>query len=112
MKKLTIVLLFIVSCKLSNAQVAMFTHFQQKDTTPVSRDTSMKDYVAMQAGQMILLQHEKVSRLTKDMKMKNGIIVKADGTVQMSDGRTIMLKEGDRVYLNGMIEGLSKPFIN
>jgi len=42
------------------------------------------------------------------MAMKNGTIVMANGTVKTKEGHSFQLKEGDRVYMNGLIEGPSK----
>ncbi|MCW3090945.1 MAG: hypothetical protein JWP81_2014 [Ferruginibacter sp.] len=113
MKKIIIIGLFVVAIKATQAQQQnVLSYSLQKDTIPASRDTTMKDYVSMQAGQMILVQHEKVSRLTKDITMKNGTVVKTDGTVKTYDGRNLQLKEGDRVYMNGMVEGPARELIN
>ena len=50
--------------------------------------------------------------MKKEMTMKNGTTVNAKGTVKMKDGHSFKLKEGDRVYMNGFIEGLTKATIN
>ena len=81
---------------------------QPKIVPPISRDSIIMDYVSMQGGQMILVQNKKVSKLKKDMVMKNGIIVKINGMVKTPDGQSFKLHEGDRVYTNGKIEGPEK----
>lgn len=80
--------------------------------SPVSGSKEMKSYLSMQGGQMILVDNDKVGRMKKDMTMKNGTLVKTDGTVKTKDGRSFQLKEGNRVYMNGFIEGLEKSPID
>ena len=98
-------MVFVAGKTISAQQI---TQSPKKDHLPISRDSAMKDYVSMQAGQMILIQNDKVSRMKKDMAMKNGTIVMANGTVKTKEGHSFQLKEGDRVYMNGLIEGPSK----
>lgn len=73
------------------------------------QDTTMKEYVSMQAGQMIIVQDKKTKKMDKDMTMSDGTVVKTDGTVLTKDGKKLELHEGDRVYMNGKIDIQVKP---
>ena len=108
MKNLILLLIVLAAFKPAQARPTNYPQAIQRDTIPTGRDTAMKDYVSMQGGQMILVQHEKAGRMKTDMKMKNGTVVKASGEVTTADGHSFQLKEGDRIYLNGRIEGPSK----
>ena len=62
---------------------------------------SMKDCVMMEDGKMMVTKDGKDMMMDKDMTMTNGTMVMTDGTVKMKDGKTMMLKNGDHVYMNG-----------
>lgn len=107
MKKFLMITMIFLAGKTLNAQNTRATT-QHKDTLPIQKNTVAEDYVSMQGGQMILVQKNKVQRLKKDMKMKNGTVIETNGSVTTSDGKTFQLHEGDRVYMNGKIEGPEK----
>jgi len=91
----------------AQTQAGSITAAPKEITLPA--DTSMKEFVSMQAGQMIFVSNNKTSKMSKDMTMGDGTVVKTDGTVITKDGKKIELHEGDRVYLNGKIEIQVKP---
>ncbi|MEO5892960.1 MAG: DUF6799 domain-containing protein [Ferruginibacter sp.] len=111
MKKIIMVMIIFVAGKNINAESTSYPKISLLDTLP-ARDTTMKDYVSVQGGQVILVQNNKAGRMTKDLTMKNGTVVKTDGSVKTNDGHTFQLKEGDRIYMNGRIEGPEKSPIN
>lgn len=39
--------------------------------------------------------------MDKDMSLSNGTKVKTDGTMKTKAGKTMMMKEGDMIYMNG-----------
>jgi len=39
--------------------------------------------------------------MDKDMTLSNGTKVMMDGTMKSKDGKTMMMKEGDIMYMNG-----------
>lgn len=86
----------------AQTQAGSITTAPKEITLPV--DTTMKEFVSMQAGQMIIVSNNKTSKMIKDMTMGDGTVVKTDGTVITKDGKKLELHEGDRVYLNGKIE--------
>ncbi|MCP9751362.1 DUF6799 domain-containing protein [Ferruginibacter sp. HRS2-29] len=91
----------------AQTQASPITNAPKEITLPA--DTSMKEFVSMQAGQMIFVSDKKTSKMSKDMAMSDGTVVKTDGTVITKDGKKIELHEGDRVYMNGKIEIQVKP---
>ncbi len=74
-------------------------------------DTTKKNYVSMQAGQMIVVQDKFTKKMDKNMTMADGTIVKTNGTVITKDGKEIELHEGDKVYMDGKIDIQLKPNI-
>ena len=112
MKELIVVIAILFATKYVNAQQPGDSAREKTGKGPVSGSKEMKSYLSMQGGQMILVDNDKVGRMKKDMTMKNGTLVKTDGTVKTKDGRSFQLKEGNRVYMNGFIEGLEKSPID
>ena len=107
MKNLLTVLLVITICGSAMAQekvdVKKTTKHTMHKTTKKSMHT-MKDCVMMKVGKMTTMMGGKTSLMTKDMTMKNGTMVKTNGTVQMKNGKSMMLKDGDCVYMNGRVD--------
>ena len=107
MKKIILMLAIFLAAKEMRATASQ-TKFSINDTIPILRDTAVKDYVTMQGGKMLVVKNNKVGRMTTQMTMTDGSIVTPKGTVKTKDGHTVQLHEGDRVYMNGMIEGPEK----
>lgn len=61
----------------------------------------MKDHLMMDGGKMMMMKDGKSMAMDKDMTMKNGTLVKMDGNVTMKDGKTMMMKDGDMIYMSG-----------
>ncbi|MEJ7589273.1 MAG: DUF6799 domain-containing protein [Ferruginibacter sp.] len=112
MKHLIIIITIFSAALVAKGQAISPTEPSSPDTIPAARETTMKDYFSMQARQMIFVQNNKAGRMKGDMKLKNGTIVTTTGLVKTKDGQTLQLKEGNRVYLNGLIEGLDTSPVN
>ena len=108
MKKLIVVVAILFTTQYMKAQQPGDSAREKTGKVQASGNKEMKTYLSLQGGQMILVDHDKVGRMKKDMTMKNGTLVRTDGTVKTKDGRSFQLKEGNRVYMNGFIEGLEK----
>jgi hypothetical protein len=61
----------------------------------------MKDCCTMKDGKMVCMKDGKTMAMTMDMTLKNGTTVMKDGTVKMKDGKTMMMKNGDAVDMDG-----------
>lgn len=107
MKTIIAMLVILFTGTAGQAQVSLAKH-TMTDTIPILRDTAVKDYVTMQGGKMLIVKNNRTIRMTKDMTMKDGTIVNPNGSVKLPDGHTVQLHEGDRVYMNGQIEGPEK----
>jgi hypothetical protein len=68
----------------------------------------MKDCVMMEDGKMMTMMGGNKMAMDHDTTMKNGTEVMTDGTVKMKNGKTMMLKNGDCVYMDGTVEHHSK----
>ena len=100
MKK--ILILAVVFC------ISQAVSAQSQDTIPNRSDSNaqkMKDpkgyYITMQAGQVMLVKDGKAQKLDADKLLRDGSVVTTDGKVKKSDGTTVVMKEGDRVYVEG-----------
>jgi hypothetical protein len=97
MKKLFLLALLSLFTLAMNAQ-------QTNTKMKTQKSTSMsKDCVMMENGKMMVMKGGQSSDLTQDMTMSNGTVVMADGTVKMKNGKTMKLKNGDCVWMNGNI---------
>jgi hypothetical protein len=68
------------------------------------------DGVIMQGGKMMMMKAGKaMDPMTANMTMSNGAIVMPDGTVKLSSGEIIRLKDGQMVMMDGTIMDGGKP---
>jgi uncharacterized protein DUF6799 len=68
------------------------------------------DGVIMQGGKVMMMKAGKaMDPITANMTMSNGAIVMPDGTVKLSSGETIHLKDGQMVMMDGTIMDGGKP---
>ncbi len=102
MKKLLVLITACTICSSIFAQDNMgkmkMSHSHKKKSM---HSSSMKDCVMMEDGKMMVTKHGKDMMMDKDMTMTNGTMVMTDGTVKMKDGKTMMMKDGDHIYMNG-----------
>jgi hypothetical protein len=109
-----VILLALVCCLgLSlHAQDSMTKHpMTHKTTTKYHKSTRkgpamhkhMKDCVMMEDGKMMTMMGGNKMQMDHDTTMKNGTEVMTDGTVKMKNGKTMMLKNGDCVYMDGTV---------
>ena len=61
----------------------------------------VKEGITVDAGKVVVVKNERKVEVTEDMTLKNGTIVNRDGTITMSDGKKLKLKDGDWVTLEG-----------
>ena len=99
MKKIFFLAVIICSSLLASAQ-------EKQDTVPLSKkDTTnaaskMKGaYITMQAGHVLMVKDGKPEKLDKDKTLKDGTIVTVDGKIKKTDGNTVQMKEGDKLYI-------------
>lgn len=62
-----------------------------------------KDEIIFKDGKLESRVDGKVTPVEKDITLKNGTVVTANGTVKTPDGKTITLKEGDVVNQDGKV---------
>lgn len=80
---------------------AIFAQDKPKMKSSHHMTGKMQDCVMMEDGKMMTMMDGKTTAMDKDMTLKNGTMVMMDGTVKMKNGKTMMLKEGQCVYMNG-----------
>ncbi|HSI62242.1 MAG TPA: DUF6799 domain-containing protein, partial [Candidatus Saccharimonadia bacterium] len=64
---------------------------------PTPGTVVVKEGITMDSGKVMVVKNERKVEITEDMTLKNGTIVNRDGTVTMSDGKKLKLKDGDWV---------------
>ena len=75
--------------------------YTKNETRHARKRHKMKDCLAMENGQMIIIKNGKKMTMDTDMGMPNGTLVMKDGTCMLKNGSKISLKEGDRMDMNG-----------
>jgi hypothetical protein len=101
MKKLMI--LCIVSAFCYNA-LCQSNSISKKSDTNVSFTNKMeKEYVTMKNGLALHVKDGNTTTLSSPLKLNNGGLVMPDGTIQMSDGTTKKLKEGEYIDIDGQM---------
>lgn len=76
------------------AQQPSAQHHEQKEK---------KDEFMMKDGKVTQRVNGQESVVEKDVTLKNGTVVMANGTVKHPDGKTTTLKEGDYVSMEGKV---------
>jgi len=108
MKKLISLLTFIALTTLTLVSFAQDSKTKDKTTQTPSGKKVKKDCLMMKKGQMMVRKDGKKTKMDKNMTLSNGIKVGTDGKVTMADGNTKMLKEGEKIYMDGTITA-AKP---
>jgi hypothetical protein len=52
---------------------------------------------------MMLMKDCKTMMMDQDMTLSNGTMVAVNGKVTMKDGKTLMIKKGDKLDIEGMM---------
>ena len=101
MKKLMIL---IVALTLSVGAFA-----QEKMNHKMDSKMDMKtDHFMMEGGKMMMIKNGETMSMDKDMTLRNGTVVKMDGTVKKKNGKSMKLKDGQMIYVNGKMSGMGK----
>ncbi|MES2646123.1 MAG: DUF6799 domain-containing protein [Bacteroidota bacterium] len=69
-------------------------------TTTNSSSRNMNDRVYMKGKQLMVSRNGKSTRVLKSIRLHDGTVVLANGTIQMPDGNTMKLKSGESISLN------------
>ncbi len=87
----------------------------QSNSVPKKSDTDFaftkkmeKEFVMMQNGLALHVKDGNTTTLSSPLKLNNGGLVMPDGTIQMSDGTTKKLKEGEYVDIDGIMGKIKK----
>ena len=73
----------------------------KNDAGMAKKEHKMKDCCMMQDGKMMMIKDGKKMAMDADITMPNGTMVMKDGTCVMKDGTKMVMKEGDRMDMNG-----------
>ncbi|GAC1425587.1 MAG: hypothetical protein NVS9B7_07340 [Flavisolibacter sp.] len=61
----------------------------------------MKDCVMMKDGEMMMMKDGKMSKMEEDMTMSNGMVCMKNGTCKMKNGKTMVMKNGEKCDMDG-----------
>jgi hypothetical protein len=96
-KQVLFVLLLVVS--------ANFLHAQDSNTMYLKTDTSArpewKDYIVLKNGVMTIFKKGDSSVMTEPKTLKDGTIVKQDGTIIHKNNQQEKLGDGEGIYSDG-----------
>jgi hypothetical protein len=94
--------------QIREGQRIALTGEEMPDEKPEETTNPDKNYLTMLRGRMWLVTEGKPSLLKEDYNIKGKMIVKLDGYVVKSDGGKMMLKENDRLSLDGILIPVDK----
>jgi len=92
MKKLLLMMMGLAMVVMVNAQAQ-----------PEQKKDMKNDYITMKDGKVMQSKDGNVAEIAEDVTLDNGTVVSKDGTVKTKDGKTITLKEGDYLWMDGKI---------
>ncbi len=81
---------------------------KKSDTNIAFTKRMEKEYVMMQNGLALHVKDGNTTTLSSPLKLNNGGLVMPDGTIQLSDGTTKKLKEGEYVDIDGIMGKIKK----
>jgi len=93
--------LFILSMAILFCCAGAFAQQEATKKMDHAKMGKMHDGVMMKDGKLVMMENGKDVELTHDVTLKNGDVVKTDGTLQMKDGAKKTLKDGDCVSMSG-----------
>jgi len=73
---------------------------------PVTREdgiSSARDGVKVTAGETFITRNGRTEKLTEDVRLANGAVVKPNGTVVLSNGNTLSLRSDQFIDLGGVV---------
>lgn len=109
MKKLLIVIAAFTVSSGVFAQDKMDKNTDEKTHPQMKHKMDMKkDYVMMKDGKMEMMKNGKTMPMDKEMTMGNGTTVMTDGMYKMKNGKTMQMKDGDMMYMNGKMSKMPK----
>lgn len=97
MKQVFFLAVTICLVNIANAQ-------EKPDSIPTKIEKPMFEkgpYITLQGGQVMMVAENKIEKLARDKALADGTIVMTTGIIKTSDGSTMEMKEGDRIYLDG-----------
>lgn len=69
----------------------------------VAKGATLKDGVMMKDGKVLLTQQGLTNPISQETSLVNGTKIQPDGTVTMTNGTSVMMKEGDYMSLTGRL---------
>lgn len=74
-----------------------------KEDRWVKNHKKMKDHVTMKGGKMMLMKKGELFIIDKNMKLSNGTVVTPNGTINLIDGSSMRMKNGDQIFMDGKV---------
>lgn len=67
------------------------------------RSVKMRNHMMMNDGKMMLVKESSRSELNQEMTLDNGTVITPSGMVKTKDGKTMQLRDGEKLDMNGML---------
>jgi hypothetical protein len=106
MKKLMILCIVSALCYSALSQGNSLPKKSDKDI--IFTNKMEKEYVTMKNGLALHVKDGNTTTLSSPFKLNNGSLVMPDGTIQLSDGTTKKLKEGEYIDIDGQMGKIKK----
>ena len=81
---------------------------QTKTNTTHQMRHAKEDCVMMKDGTMMMMKKGKMMETEIDVTMKNGTVCTKDGTCKMKNGKPMMMKNGDKCYMDRRMMKMGK----
>lgn len=72
------------------------------------KSEKMRDHMMLRGGKVVMNRNGARSMVEHDMILENGTVVSPSGIVRTKDGKTMQLREGEKVDMSGMIIKMDK----
>ena len=82
--------------------------FAQHKMDKIEKMDMKKDHMMMKGGRIEMVKAGKTMAMDKNMTLINGTTVSTGGMVKMKDGKTMQMKEGEMMYMDGKMGGMPK----
>ncbi len=106
MKKLLI--LCVVSSFSLSALCQDISLAKKSDANMLLTKKMENEYVMIKDGLALHVKNGNTTTLSSPLKLNNGGLVMPDGTIQLSDGTTKKLKEGEYIDIDGQMGKVKK----
>jgi hypothetical protein len=79
---------------------------QMDGTVRMTKPGMVRDHVMIKDGKSVVVKDGKFMLLEEEMTMPNGVVVMPNGSYTTKEGKTLKLKEGEKMTMDGKLVGM------